>query len=206
MLAVITGDLVNSTKLSTEQYQYTISTLTGYLETIGTTTLCDFALYRGDGYQIVFTDPTYAAAHLLQLKLFLNSQLDGLQVDCTQSLAYGEGTHTKGNPGISSGDVFIRSGRRLEDVKSGEFTFSMPNDDSQEGVDIMCHQLSYIINRLSKKQCKLVYQYLVLDFPLHQVLADNEGTTRQNISERLRAAGADLLKPFIHYINQRINK
>ncbi|MEG3768187.1 hypothetical protein [Alteromonas sp. 14N.309.X.WAT.G.H12] len=206
MLAVLTGDLVNSTKLSAEDYKYTISAFSDYLSTISGKTPCDFALYRGDGYQIVFTDPQYAVAHLLQIKLFLNSQLNDLQVDCTQSLAYGDGTYVKNKPGISSGDVFIRSGRRLEEAKSGEFTLSMPNEQRQQGVEIMCQQLSYIINRLSKRQRRLLYQYLSLDFPLHQVLADSEGTTRQNISERLRAAGADLLKPFICYINQHMKK
>ena len=138
---------------------------------------------------------------MFEIKLFLNSQLDSQAVNCTQSLAYGDGEYVPGKPGISTGPVFTQSGRGLEKLKSGDFSVLCGENNIQLSVALMCQQLSYILNRLSKKQAALLYTYVSMDFPLHQHIAELEDTSRQNISERLKAAGADLLPPFIEFIN-----
>lgn len=201
MLAVLTGDLVDSTRLTTEHYEQTISGLRELFKQISSQTGCEYELYRGDGFQLVFAEPRKAIAQLFTIRLYLNSQLNSIAVNCTLSLAYGEGALNGSGPGTSTGEVFIQSGRGLDNCRGGEFTVIVSQQDKQPAISIMCAQLSYVLNRLSKKQADLLYQYLTLGFPVHQVLADNNSTSRQNISERLKAAGGDLLAPFIDYIN-----
>ncbi len=206
MIAVLTGDLVDSTRLTSAQYKQAISGLNTVLENIKGRTQCHYELFRGDGFQVVFPEPEEAVQAMFTLRLFLNSQIEDVAINCTQALAYGTGELSKSSPGTSTGEAFIQSGRALDNARGGEFrviqaTVTNAKTSQQPAIDIMCSQLSYVLNRLSKKQADLLYQYISQDFPKHQVLADNNHTSRQNISERLKAAGGDLLVPFINYIN-----
>ena len=200
MAAVLTGDLVKSTALTSSDYQHTMSALTRQCEAIKARTGCLFEIFRGDGFQFVFEKPVDAVTAMLELKLYLNSQIDGLQVNCTQALATGSDAVIKATPGTSSGKVFVESGRALDEARSGEIVVRTPLAEQQIATGIICTQLSYILNRLSKKQADLLYHYIHLGFPLHHVLAEQQQTSRQNISERLKAAGGDLLEPFIDYV------
>lgn len=206
MIAVLTGDLVESTRLSSTHYAQTINALTTVLNHLQEQTGCTYELFRGDGFQVVFPDPKHAIHALFTIRLYLNSQISEVAVNCTQALAYGEGTLSESSPGTSNGEAFVLSGRTLDNTRGGEFRVILAPGQSgtkgqQTALDIMCSQLSYVLNRLSKKQADLLYQYLSQNFPTHQVLADNNNTSRQNISERLKSAGGDLLAPFIDYIN-----
>lgn len=206
MIAVLTGDLVDSTRLSSAHYEQAISGLRTVLEQIESRTHCHYELFRGDGFQVVFPDSEKAIQAMLTLRLYLNSQIEDVAINCTQALAYGTGELIKSSPGTSTGEAFIQSGRALDEARGGEFrviqaAVTSGQTSQQPAIDIMCSQLSYVLNRLSKKQSDLLYQYISQDFPKHQVLADKNNTSRQNISERLKSAGGDLLAPFIHYIN-----
>lgn len=105
------------------------------------------------------------------------------------------------DPGVNNGPAYIKSGRKLETLRSAELLIQTAGDQHALALHIICQQLSYIMNRHSARQAELVHQYLVSDFATHQSLAEQLGTSRQNVSERLRAAGADLLPETITYIN-----
>ncbi|MBU3022916.1 hypothetical protein [Aestuariibacter sp. A3R04] len=206
MLAVLTGDLVQSTKLEATAYQAIIDAMEAYFQTLHQHHGVDYEIYRGDGFQLVFTQPEAAITVMIQTKLFLNSQVKGYITDCTQCLAYGSGHYSTGKPGRSTGTVFVQSGRGLEKSKPGELRIISHAASLQSATDVICQQMSYIINKLSAKQAELLYHYIKEGFPAHKVLAKWAHTSRQNISERLKAAGGDLLQPFINYTNAQLNQ
>ena len=152
------------------------------------------------------TKAELAVTVLLQTKLFLNSQINGHAIDCTQCLAYGSGNYNVGKPGRSSGGVFVTSGRGLEKTRPGEVRIMSHLPLLQPATDLICQQMSYVLNKLSVKQAGLLYHYIKEGFPAHKALAIWADTSRQNISERLKAAGGDLLQPFINYTNAQLNQ
>lgn len=206
MLAVLTGDLVHSTKLDAKTYSLVVTVLEEYFEALHQQHGVDYEIFRGDGFQLVFTKAELAVTVLLQTKLFLNSQINGHAIDCTQCLAYGSGNYNVGKPGRSSGGVFVTSGRGLEKTRPGEVRIMSHLPLLQPATDLICQQMSYVLNKLSVKQAGLLYHYIKEGFPAHKVLAIWADTSRQNISERLKAAGGDLLQPFINYTNAQLNQ
>ncbi len=202
MIMVITGDLVRSTQLDTVDYQRTIRALQHYLDALSKQYETVHSLYRGDGFQLAGYATDQLPVILLKIKLWLASGEDTPAIHCTLSGACGEGALSGRDPGMNSGPALITSGRTLETLRSAQLMLHIQNCPQQEAVALLCNQLSYILNRLSARQSALLYEYLNAGFPTHQALAQTHDTTRQNISERLKAAGADLLPEFIGFAQQ----
>lgn len=205
MIAVMNVDLVGSSQLTAANYQSTLAALEHYLEEMRQQYNFIYSVYRGDEFQIATRHPDTAGKLLLEIKLWLASEQAGLPLQCTISLALGPGTVTGTDPGKANGDTYILAGRTLDSLRSGQLMINV-TDKKIGALPVICHQLSYILNRLNTSQVSLLYDYVKNDFPTHQYLAEKLSTSRQNISERLRAAGAELLPEFIAYTQQLISE
>ncbi|MBD3584497.1 hypothetical protein HHX48_01970 [Salinimonas sp. HHU 13199] len=203
MIAVMNVDLVGSSQLTPANYASMLQALENYLETIKQQYNVIYSVYRGDEFQIATRQADIAGKLLLEIKLWLASERAGLPLQSTISLAFGPGTVTGNDPGKNNGDTYILAGRTLDSLKSGQLMINVA-DKKMSALTIICHQLSYILNRLNTSQMSLLYDYVTNDFPTHQSLAEKLSTSRQNISERLRAAGAELLPEFIAYTQELI--
>lgn len=201
MIGVLTADLVGSTRLDSSSYHTTVNGLADYLSSLKKHTALTFSVYRGDEFQVAFGQPEQACKLTLQLKSWLASGHTVPPIQCTMSLAFDHGEMQGADPGVNNGPAYIKSGRKLETLRSAELLIQTAGDQHALALQIICQQLSYIMNRHSVRQAELVHQYLASDFATHQSLAEQLGTSRQNVSERLRAAGADLLPETITYIN-----
>ncbi|WP_018981742.1 nucleotidyl cyclase domain-containing protein [Salinimonas chungwhensis] len=205
MIAVLNADLVGSTRLTPEDYTQTIADIEDYLQGLKHQHNVIYSLYRGDEFQVAFEHPEAAVTTLLKLKLWLASANLSHPLQSTISLAYGPGELTGEDPGKANGETFILAGRTLDKMRPGQLAINLLHKETP-ALTVICQQLSYILNRLNTSQTTLLYDYVYEDFPTHQNLADKLATSRQNISERLSAAGADLLPGFIDYMNNLIQQ
>ena len=90
MIAVLTGDIVNSTKMSNETYSSVIKSLKTFLNEVDERYGAIGEIYRGDEFQIQYPDPIYAIKSTLLIKLALHlSRFSPKPIQCTLSLAYG---------------------------------------------------------------------------------------------------------------------
>ncbi|WP_218353802.1 SatD family protein [Alteromonas lipotrueiana] len=199
MIAVITGDLVNSTQLNKHDYRTTVDALKKYLTQIATEYSGIFAVYRGDGFQLVTTQYSQIATIMLKIKLWLAAGTQAPVIQCALAGACGMGSIEGEDPGENTGPVYIRSGRTLDTLRGAQLSIEIQDSQYNTALKVLCSQQSYILNRLTAGQCELLYLYLEQQCPTHQQLASALGTSRQNISERLRAAGAETVTEFIHF-------
>lgn len=196
MIAVLTADVVHSTKLDDLQYQAMIRTLKLLLGTVATQTDVYSDIYRGDGFQAVFTNPKDAVRLSLVIKLGLLTQIPDLSVSLTQSLAVGDYTSLNTKTGESNGPVFVASGRGLEQAKKGTFNIELSTENTQ-GFDIATAFLDHQLNQLSIKQASVGYLYLLHGFPEQNQLATELKMTRQNVATHLKRGAFDLIKAYI---------
>ena len=207
MIAVLTGDLVNSTKMSTEIYSEVISSLKGLLHDVNEKHHAIGEVYRGDEFQIQYPDPIVALKSTLLIKLALHlSTFSPKPIQCTLSLAYGTYDIYDKKPNTSSGAVFIASGRGLEKSQRGELSLHFEQQSDHDEVKLLSQFLNHLLNRLTKTQAELLYQYIDSDFAEHKKMAEITGTTRQNISNRLSNIGAFLVRDYIAVINKKIKR
>lgn len=203
MIAVLTGDIVNSTKLPKTTYQKVIASLKTQIASIEQHYQASGDIYRGDEFQIQFCHPIDALKQTILIKLMLQStDLYQQPIQCTLSLAFGLYETLEEKPNTSSGPVFIASGRGLEKAQRGEFVLRFLGKDNE--LDLLTQYFSQLLNRLTKTQSKLLYQFILNDFTEHKEIAKLTGTSRQNISKRLNSIGATLVKGYFDAINNRI--
>lgn len=205
MIAVLTGDIVNSTKMSNETYSEVIHSLKGFLREVKQKYHAIGEIYRGDEFQIQYPDPICALKSTLLIKLALHlSKFSQKPIQCTLSLAYGSYDIYDKKPNTSSGPVFIESGRGLEKAQRGELLLNFEQKHHRDDIKLLNQFLNHLLNKLTKTQAELLYQYIESDFSEHKKLADLTGTTRQNISNRLANIGAFLVRDYITVINKQV--
>ena len=205
MIAVLTGDIVNSTKMSNEIYSDVIKCMNALLNEANEKYGAVGEIYRGDEFQIQYPDPVYALKSTLLIKLALHlSSFSPKPIQCTLSLAYGTHNIYDEKPNTSSGPVFIASGRGLEKTQRGDLSVHFDHKNDQYELNLLSQFLNHLLNRLTKTQAELLYQYIESNFAEHKKLADITGTTRQNISNRLSNIGAFLVRDYMEVINKKI--
>jgi len=205
MIAVLTGDIVNSTKMSNETYSEVVHNLKGFLREVKQKYHAIGEVYRGDEFQIQYPDPIYALKSTLLIKLALHlSKFSPKPIQCTLSLAYGSYDIYDEKPNTSSGPVFIESGRGLEKAQRGELVLRFEQKHHDDSIKLLNQFLNHLLNRLTRTQAELLYQYIASDFAEHKKLAELTGTTRQNISNRLGNIGAFLVRDYISVINKQV--
>jgi len=182
-----------------------IKSLEGYLREVDEKYNASGELYRGDEFQIQYPDPIHALKSTLLIKLALHlSTFSPKPIQCTFSLAYGSHDIYAEKPNTSSGPVFIGSGRGLEKTPRGELSLHFEQDYKGSEITLLTQFLNHLLNRLTKTQAELLYQYIDNDFAEHKKMADITGTTRQNISNRLGNIGAFLVRDYMEVINKQV--
>jgi len=211
MIAVLTGDLVNSSKMSENTYKAAIACLKQQLALCESAYQASGEIYRGDGFQVQYPNPLLALKSSLLLKLALYQCEFGKNkpVQCTLSLAFGSSSVITESPNTSYGEVHVLSGRELEKTAKGQlsvhFQQALQHPLAQRDTALLTGFLSHQLNRLTQTQAALLHQAIELDFVSHQEMASLTGTSRQNISNRLANIGADLVKAFLHNIAQKVS-
>lgn len=205
MIAVLTGDLVRSTKMSEQEYLDAISGLKQLMLEAKSKHQAAGDIYRGDGFQIQFPEPQFALEYALIIKLALQgASISQKPVMCTLSLAYGRYQTLSEKPNTSMGQVFIDSGRNLEATSRSDITLSIEQNTEYPELDLLTDFLSHLINKLTKSQSELLCQYIQSGYAEHKEIAKMTGTSRQNISNRLSSIGAFLVRDYIELINNKV--
>lgn len=196
MIAVLTADLVNSTKLDKQAYLNVIDYLKSLLSPLLDDEKISFEIFRGDSFQVVFTDPVNAMRISLMIKLALLAGAHAQSIKVTQSLAIGTYDHLSNKPGESSGEVFIKSGRELESTTKGNLSIHSQFLDNY-GFGLTTQFLNHHLCQLSNKQAEVAHLYLKFHYPEQGVIASKLQITRQNVAAHLKRGGAELIKAYI---------
>lgn len=195
--AVLTSDIVHSTKLSTTQYTKVMHSLKTILDKHLSHYHCQYEIFRGDSFQVLYPDIKVAMNSALSLRLYLQSGIDCPAIKLTQSFAIGsieQGAHDMNS---SLGEAYVISGRALDSAARGDFTVNFGKTMHTHDLSLSSLFLQKLLNGLTEKQSEVLYYYLDANFPEQQTIAQQMGMTRQNIATHLKRSGADLVKAYL---------
>ena len=175
--AVLTGDIVNSTKLLLTQETRLIKALGEVLGNFGgKRRLHEF--YRGDSLQIYLDDPAEAlrmalVCRALAIAVTGNEETEVVS-DIRISIGIGEVKLPIHQLGIAKGDAFILSGRRFDELQQSEQRLAIgcgvPLVDI--GFQIMADYVDSIFKGMTAKQARVIQELL-------------QGTTQQQLAVTL---------------------
>ncbi|MFS4468100.1 SatD family protein [Maribacter sp. 2210JD10-5] len=193
MIAIITGDIINSENYSSSEW---IGMLKGYFSRFGGSPSY-WEIYRGDEFQLKVNSHN-ALLTAIHIKAILKS-IKGLDV----RMGIGIGLETFIGSGVSesNGPAYQRSGRKFESLKDNKVNLSIATgrDDYDRTLNLMLRLALDFMDDWSVVSAEIVA--LVLDHPelSQKEIAEQLGIKQSAVSQRLKRARLDLVKDLLDY-------
>lgn len=196
MTTIITGDIVNSKKISPELW---LSELKSVLNYYGNTP-ANWEIFRGDSFQIE-VKPLEAlhACFLIKatIKQFKN-------LDVRLAIGLGEKTFDSEKITESNGSAFINSGECFETLKKTTLAIKSPFNAFDNTLNLMLELAQLTINYWTSTSAVLVKTALKHPNTNQTQLANLLNKTQGNISQGLKRAGYEELSKLLDYYKTQI--
>ena len=185
--AVVTGDIIDSTKLSEEENNTLIQGLKYIIDKLEENQTIRGEIFRGDSLQCLINKPSQALKIALLIKTYVKgivsmnklkqkNELDKLInkpiFDIRIAIGIGEVNSEKEKLSISQGEAFNFSGRLLDEMKNKQTIAIKTNDQYKEELDTSFKLLDFILSNATQNQCEVIYYKL-------------NGLTEVEISEKI---------------------
>ncbi|WP_156180479.1 hypothetical protein [Rufibacter radiotolerans] len=210
MIAVLTGDIIDSTLLSDSERARLNQVMNE-----GLTTLVGkdhYEIFRGDSFQILLDTPSLALKTAIQVRCLLRKSLISDQlhqnptskkaskanplqysykrevVDARISIGLGKTGYKGPNIKTSDGEAFQLSGRALDSLKSKgpRLVVATPQEEFNAYMEVICSLLDVFINNWSVQQAEVIYE--LLEGKKQQEIADMLHITQASVSQRISSA------------------
>ncbi|MBS1576024.1 MAG: hypothetical protein JST09_12050 [Bacteroidetes bacterium] len=170
--AVLTGDIVNSTRLTTAKEKKLLKGLKSLLASY------KYEFYRGDSFQVYLKDAGNA------LRVALLCRAAAISIPADEELMHGDVRISIGLGSVKSpvkklssakGEAFLLSGRMFDEItKSGKrLTIAINNPLVGTAVEVIADYLNSIFNVMTDKQAVVIFELLA-------------GKTQKQVSDKLK--------------------
>lgn len=202
---VLTGDIINFTKLDEQQRQTLIEHTTALLES-WVPNAQNAAVFRGDSYQLILDNFGQALRRSIQLVCwFIKSTPAGSRAGLSTRVSIGLGAVAYRGRSVldSDGEAFHLSGRNFDNMRAGEL-IRIKTADAQinSQIDILLNFINLILNHWTRSQAEIVY--LELEGYTQQHMADVLQIAQSAVSSRLKASQWKEAEKGIAYISDLI--
>lgn len=203
--AVLTGDIVNSTKLDVLTEKKLVKALNGILQPY------KFEFYRGDSFQVYMKEPGKALQVALLCRAAAIKAVPGEDFPCSDiriSIGIGNVKTLVKTLGSAKGEAFTLSGRLFDEMQKTDIRLSMAieKDIANTALLVIADYVNAIFNKMTVKQAEVVF--LLLKGETQQAIADTLKKSKSTISQFAAASRwAEIERLLQHYqniINQSI--
>lgn len=156
MQAVLTGDIVNSTKLSLVKEKALVKLLQQVLKPY------KYEFYRGDSFQVLIKE----AGSSLRIALLCRAAAIGItennKADVKVSIGLGEVEDRIKTLGSAKGEAFIISGRAFDELEkmNSRLMISTANTTANLSLQIIADYINSIYSKMTSKQAKVIFELL----------------------------------------------
>lgn len=202
-IAVISGDIVNSTKLTSDQFDQLLKRIKDIqgLITKGNSSNAH-SIERGDEFQTVVHDIENALRYTIIYRVGIKAL--GKEFDCRISFAIASNTDLRVLVSESMGEAFVLSGRGLKALKSERLLFSSDRFELTKHFDLLFKYLDRQLTELTSRQCEVMLPMLRTNegLPISE-LAEKLDVATATASKSLKASGWQLISELNwRFINQ----
>jgi len=197
IIAVITGDIVQSSSIPNALYEDLLYTLHSQL-----TYICtqhdnnSHQVMRGDSFQIIIHDVKQAFRYALLLRTALKAQ--NSLFDCRLSIGIGHHDPIRYKVGYSTGEAFTLSGRAFDKMKPQTLILSSMNTQFNEQFSLLTQYLDQQVSNLSQRQSAISHLKIKEPHIKQQTIADELDANRVSISRSSKRARLDLIESYLN--------
>jgi len=205
--AIITGDIVNSTKLTVEGREIMLNNLQLIPEVLSPVQEVSIEIFRGDSFQLGISNAASALRCALAIRAWLRChKVYGSNV-LDARLAIGIGTLDYESDALSTsdGEAYRLSGRLLDDMNKSRLEIRTPWHEVNEELKLSTAFADDIVSSWSQNQSKIILQRLVT-LKNHVELSQELGISRQMVDKSLKASNEELIEAYIKRYEYLITK
>jgi hypothetical protein len=200
MIAIITGDIINSQKSDVETWLPKLKELLGSWSAAPE----NWEVYRGDEIQLKCSvDEVFHKALLLKSLIRSFENLD-------IRLAIGIGNEVFQSEKIteSNGSAYVNSGRLLTDIKSQGRTLAIQteNEKVNRDLNILFKWASIDFDNWTAATAEIIHQLLRNSELTQDELAKELNITQSSVSQRLKRANFDLIYETDQFFRKKISE
>ncbi|MCY0978419.1 SatD family protein [Chryseobacterium wangxinyae] len=200
MIAVITGDIINSQQTDTEVW---ITRLKNLLESWGSTPQT-WEIYRGDEFQLKCNiDEVFL--RFLAIKSLIKSQEN---LDVRIAIGIGEENFLSEKITESNGTAYVNSGRLLDDIKNDGHTVAIKtsNDSLDRDLNILLKWSSKDFDNWTMATSEIIHEMILNKDITQEDLAKRFAISQSSVSQRLKRANYDLIVETNLYFRKKISE
>jgi len=206
-IAVITGDLINSTKVrDAAGFHARLKLMMGLLDE---KYQANTTIYRGDGFQVALDADRFNAlevAIIIRTGLIAQSPDKNNRWDARVAIAV---DHGDGEEDLSFVDqnrlAFVNSGRTLDAMEKDHFCIHGGNESARLALSVATGFADDIFNQLTSTEAEVLYHYF-LERKSHSDIARLLGKKRPTITLALQRAKYTLIDRFAQNMNKFLNQ
>ncbi len=198
MIAVITGDIINSQHSDTESW---LNDLKSLLKQWGDAP-AQWEIYRGDEFQIKCSIDNVFEKFLAIKSLIKTHE----NLDVRIAIGIGEEQFSSEKITESNGTAYVNSGRLLNDLKSMGRTVAIktPDEKLNKDLNILLKWSSIEFDNWTVAISEIVHQHIICPEITQEDLAKKLSITQSSVSQRVKRANLDLIKETNQYFRRKI--
>lgn len=200
MIAVITGDIINSQQVETKVW---ITKLKNLLGNWGSSPLA-WEIYRGDEFQLKCNiDDVFW--HFLSIKSLIKSQEN---LDVRIAIGIGEENFSSEKITESNGTAYVNSGRLLNDLKNDGHTVAIKtlNEAVDRDLNILLKWSSKDFDNWTVATAEIIHEMIMNENITQEDLAKKFAISQSSVSQRLKRANYDLIIETNQYFKKKISE
>ncbi|WP_416140372.1 hypothetical protein ACM26W_08370 [Halomonas sp. HK25] len=204
-IAVLTGDVIDSRKVSDRQRLYRVLD-----DTLAALAKCQggrFERFRGDGFQLALPHARHAMTAAIALRAALIEHSDPEQRwDARIAVAVGPAEwHADLRVAESDDEPFVMSGRHLDALSEGasHLALTLLDEPDDGSLALLLRYLDDLVASWSHYSAEVVHLSLERELS-QQAMAERLGIRQPSIHKRLRAARWPLLSDTLAYLETRL--
>jgi hypothetical protein len=160
MQAVITADIVNSTRLPAAKERKLLKRINGVLATY------QHEFYRGDSFQAFLPDAAGALKAALLCRtaaICLDEEETAMQSDVRISIGIGQARPPVKTLSTAKGEAFVLSGRSLDELSktSQRLVIAVAHPLGNEALQVLAGYINAIFREMTAKQATVIYELLL---------------------------------------------
>lgn len=199
MKAIITADVINSTKLPSESLN---ADLRDVLKMLGNEKK-DWEIYRGDEFQIRNEDPAQA----FETVIFIKTCLISKGIDARFSIGIGGVSFEASSIKESNGEAYVFSGKTLEMLKDNKLQSIMlktHNEDLDATFNLIFQYLEVVAQNWTESSANFIHQQMLMKDKNQTEIAAKLSVTQGAFSRGLKRANYDLIAETDKFFRKKI--
>jgi|LZCG01.1.fsa_nt_gb hypothetical protein len=211
MIAIITGDIINSRKLKNQDAW--IAPLKKSLQTWGDTP-GKWEIFRGDYFQLELTDPMQALRAALMIKALIKSieppdkAKRSSPVNVRMAIGIGRKDYNAKRISESNGPAFVFSGEKFEKLKNEKITLAVKTEweDFDKDINLYLKLASVFMDKWSVSSGELIKTVLENPGKTQKEIGQLLGIEQNSVSGRWHRANADEIIEMEQVFREKLQK